>query len=283
MNNLHACEYHKLSNHLKIHLYNYPTSNTYLFLYGLYTDIELHNKITTMQPTENRALANAQRAKSILLIFYILAGLLLTTIIISMTILKMPNYLDFAANQERGTYLLMYGLPLLVSGLRISIFIIAVIFFIMWSRRAYANLERMGSDIIFQEGWASAAWFIPFLNLVRPYNIMVEIWEDYQRLLAKILDQPEGDFYSQPTTKLGAWWTLWIISNVLSNLSNLNSIADNFNLAVNIGIIAEIFLLISLALLVMIIRQVSTWEQEVQAAYSIMNIEGFSESEENTF
>jgi hypothetical protein len=44
-------------------------------------------------------------------------------------------------------------------------------------RRAYRNLPALGAESPrFSSGWAVGAWFVPFLNLVRPKQIMDDIW-----------------------------------------------------------------------------------------------------------
>ena len=47
---------------------------------------------------------------------------------------------------------------------------------LMWVHRAYRNLPALGArDMAYSPGWAVGWWFIPFLNLVRPYQVVREI------------------------------------------------------------------------------------------------------------
>ncbi|MFV0599213.1 MAG: DUF4328 domain-containing protein [Bacteroidales bacterium] len=95
-------------------------------------------------------------------------------------------------------------------------FIISAITFIMWFRRAYHNLHQKISYLSWKEGWASGAWFVPFLNLYRPYQIMMELYKDTIELLKK----KDNNLASKLTTNyVNLWWSLWIISNILSNIS----------------------------------------------------------------
>ena len=56
-----------------------------------------------------------------------------------------------------------------------------IITFIMWFFRAYKNLHILKIKLLqHSPGWAIGAWFVPFLNLVRPFQIMNEIWENTQ-------------------------------------------------------------------------------------------------------
>ena len=48
---------------------------------------------------------------------------------------------------------------------------------IAWTRRLYRNLAPLGArGLRFSEGWAVGAWFVPLLNLVRPKQILNDIW-----------------------------------------------------------------------------------------------------------
>ena len=71
-------------------------------------------------------------------------------------------------------------------------FVATGIVFIAWTRRLYRNLVPLGRmDLRFSEGWAVGAWFVPLLNLVRPKQILDDIWRgdppgaDLQSLVAR--------------------------------------------------------------------------------------------------
>src|SRR5262245_10434866 len=55
------------------------------------------------------------------------------------------------------------------------VFVITAICFLVWINRAYKHLKIVGKPSErFTPGWAVGYWFIPFLNFVRPYQIMKE-------------------------------------------------------------------------------------------------------------
>lgn len=97
--------------------------------------------------------------------------------------------------------------------------IACAVVFIMWFRRAYANLHRLeNSESILShtEGWAAGAWFVPFMNLVRPYTIMKEIWNETQ---SNIPGKIERDGLKD-TNLIGWWWAAWIGYNIVSNITS---------------------------------------------------------------
>ncbi len=89
------------------------------------------------------------------------------------------------------------------------------ILFICWFRRAYYNLHLMTDYLRYEEGWAAGAWFVPFLNLVRPFQIMRELYVETDAILMR---RSEG--YTERTNRmlLGFWWTFWIISSILGRI-----------------------------------------------------------------
>lgn len=82
--------------------------------------------------------------------------------------------------------------------------IVSAVFFVRWMHRAYLNLDII-SDVPkeFTGGQVGWAFFIPFINLVRPYQVVAELWK-------KSLQQDGAPL-------VGLWWFLWIGGNIWSN------------------------------------------------------------------
>jgi hypothetical protein len=89
-----------------------------------------------------------------------------------------------------------------------------IITFIMWFRRAYYNLHQKVSNLAFSEGWAAGGWFVPFLNLGRPVQIMSEMARETKELLV-------GEKLIEPRNTLSVliptWWILWLLSGITNN------------------------------------------------------------------
>lgn len=159
---------------------------------------------------------NATRARQILLIFKIMIVLHIINIVSlswQYSLLKgvqnHPEDIDMPTLELNDNLRRVIGISLLI------IFIIAIIYFIRWSRRAYNNLHAIPSvNPLFSEGWAAGAWFVPFLNLVRPYQIMKEIWEKTQQAVTLRLGQ------EQPATLVGIWWAGYLIMSVYGNITS---------------------------------------------------------------
>jgi hypothetical protein len=162
-----------------------------------------------MNPLKN----NTQRAKGVNIIFITFLGINIITTVAYFLQVNLLHTLksgveDVAAATANDTRISVLGIAYLV------ILICTIVFFILWFRRAYYNLHTTQRvNLLYTEGWAAGSWFVPFLNLVRPYQIMKEIWDKTQQATKNLLDV-KGSAW------VGWWWALYLISNVASNVAN---------------------------------------------------------------
>jgi hypothetical protein len=92
--------------------------------------------------------------------------------------------------------------------IQIIVFVVSAITFIQWFRRAYFNLHLRVNRLSHSEGWAAGCWFVPIVNLFRPYQIMKELFHETHFFL-KRNEAHTSEHLSMPS--LGLWWTFWII------------------------------------------------------------------------
>ncbi len=99
---------------------------------------------------------------------------------------------------------------------QLLLLIVTGILFLVWLHRAFSNLAALGeTHTEFSPGWAVGYFFIPFVNLVRPYQAVKELW-----LRSK--PQAESDFMlrsADSTSTVLAWWLVWLASGVASNIA----------------------------------------------------------------
>jgi Domain of unknown function (DUF4328) len=95
--------------------------------------------------------------------------------------------------------------------------IVTVIVFLIWQHRAYNNLPPLGVPRPdFSSGWVIGSWFVPFLNLFRPYQIVKYIWDKSD---PETVNLEIGHYDTGGNNTLKAWWGFWIASNIVDNLS----------------------------------------------------------------
>jgi len=93
-------------------------------------------------------------------------------------------------------------------------FIISAILFIVWFHKAYSNLNKRVRKTEHSVGWSIGAWFVPIVSLFRPFNIMVEIDKNADKILEKrgvVIENKQYSFIS-------LWWGLFIGTHVLGRI-----------------------------------------------------------------
>ena len=104
-----------------------------------------------------------------------------------------------------------------IAVLMVIIFVVHFVTFIMWFRRAYFNLHLRVRNLEHSEGWAAGSWFVPFVNLYMPYQIMRELYlETYALLGGKKGQYPEN----YTTAYVGWWWSLVIVTSTASRIDS---------------------------------------------------------------
>jgi len=111
-------------------------------------------------------------------------------------------------------------LSLLIRLALIGIGFLTGVAFLLWIYRASTNLKALGAaELKYSPGWAIGGFFVPFLNLVRPYQVVTEIW----RASAAGASRSGGVnwTYEQTPAFISVWWGSWLLSGFLDSLSVL--------------------------------------------------------------
>lgn len=144
------------------------------------------------------------------------------------------------------------------------VFLISAVTFIQWFRRAYFNLHIKVNHLSHSEGWAAGSWFVPIVNLYRPFQIMKELYRKTKELLTK-----NGMTVSETfnTNSLALWWAIWIINNVIGQFvfrysRNAESMEELITLTIA-GMIANIVGIPLALITIKIIRDYSNLEVQL--------------------
>ncbi len=85
------------------------------------------------------------------------------------------------------------------------------IVWLIWQHRGQANLVATRvSALRFTPGWAVGWWFVPFANLVMPFQTMRELW--------KASGGEEDWRHSRTWPVIGWWWATWLTAGVLGRI-----------------------------------------------------------------
>jgi hypothetical protein len=103
---------------------------------------------------------------------------------------------------------------------QILLYLATVIFFLVWLFRIYKNLDLLESGYReFTAGWAVGWWFVPFANLVKPFQVVREAWCESDPIIEQGPQFLSSSLDSAPPY-IGLWWGFWIASNIFANLTN---------------------------------------------------------------
>ena len=89
--------------------------------------------------------------------------------------------------------------------------VVTGIVWLVWQHRGQANLVAARvSGLRFTPGWAVGWWFVPFANLVKPFQTMRELW--------KASGGEEDWRQSRTWPVIGWWWAAWLTAGVLGRV-----------------------------------------------------------------
>ena len=108
---------------------------------------------------------------------------------------------DAASNDSRQYF---------IAVLQLIVYVATAVAFLMWFSRSYSNVSVLSTTPrSYSSAWAVGSFFIPFLNLVRPFRITRELWQ---------LSDADAPRWKTPPV-LGWWWGVWLLSGALGQLA----------------------------------------------------------------
>lgn len=136
------------------------------------------------------------------------------------------------------------------------VFIICMVRFIKWFRRAYFNIEAAGLNIDKSESAAAWSWFVPIYNWFAPYQIMKEVWVKTQKTYTENI---------KPVNNLiGVWWGTWVITNIIEGQIDgigPSLLGEDPEAVAIISIISSALLVLSNYLVIEVVEKVSVFEK----------------------
>ena len=109
-------------------------------------------------------------------------------------------------------------LSLILRVLLVGVVLVTAVFFLIWIYRAHKNLNALGAtELKYSPGWAVGGFFVPLLNIFRPYQVVAEIW----KASSKGARRGGGTNwkFEQIPAYFGLWWGLWLFSGFLDFFS----------------------------------------------------------------
>ena len=107
----------------------------------------------------------------------------------------------------------------LVAILEVPLRIASIVTFLIWLHCAYGNLSPLKArNLEFSPGWAVGWWFIPFANLVKPFQVVRELYNESDPDV-----DPYSGFSSVPAgtpAVIGFWWGTFLLGNMANRVAD---------------------------------------------------------------
>jgi len=156
---------------------------------------------------------NSKRAKTVIIVFWVLTLLLFIGIISGYYELELLKNAQLGEFVDESTASASDLRQMIIGLLQTGLTIVSIIVFLNWFRRAYGNLHRLGITYLkHDESMAVWSWFIPIIFLFRPVQIMKEIWTETKQ---GIQEYNSNYSLSSGGFIIGLWWALFITSNFI--------------------------------------------------------------------
>lgn len=130
------------------------------------------------------------------------------------TLLWVPDWLERASAGETTAEVFATAYFVIYVAAFVA-FVFTVVTFLMWlhgvSRNAWSPYPE---GVRSSPRMAVGAWFIPFVNLVRPYRVVRALHS------AAFIDGPalRGDWVARAPSVFPIWWGTWLVYNGLTNV-----------------------------------------------------------------
>lgn len=149
------------------------------------------------------------------------------------------------------------------------VYLTTIVLFIMWLHRSYKNLYAFGLQTEHSPGWAIGGWFVPFLNLVRPYQIVKETWTKSDPAVGFSGGYADAGPGARSATLVGVWWGSWLVSNVVDNIYGrivfAAETAEQLANAAMLGVVSDVLTVVAAVLAFLVVSAIDRMQEEKAA------------------
>jgi hypothetical protein len=149
---------------------------------------------------------------------------------------------------------------------QLVVYVGTIIAFCMWIYQAHKNLRDLDvRRLNFSPGWAVGWFFIPFMNLFKPYQVAQEIWKASDPHVPA--HDPHAWKEAPRSGLIGLWWACWLVGNIIGNVAfraslNSNPTLEQARLAAMAGIFSDAVLILAALCVMGVIQFIHQRQQE---------------------
>jgi hypothetical protein len=143
--------------------------------------------------------------------------------------------------------------------LQVAALLACIVLFFIWFYRAHRNLGRAGLKRLEHSSGATIGWFfVPFMNLVKPYQVMREVWIMSHFLAGGAEERRLGSVSTAPVV---LWWVGFLGTSFLGNIAaGAGAKAeelDEFHTAATLELASNLVDVAAAVLAVMLVRRIA--------------------------
>jgi hypothetical protein len=224
---------------------------------------------------------NDKRAKVAIIVFYVFILVSAIFALFSLFTIYFYTNISNGTTYSDQTVALIGGGEVALALANFSANLVTIITFILWFRRAYANLDRVGTHIT-QSNDNMAFWgfAIPIMNLFKPYQMMKETWEKTQQTSRSM---EEAYQMNQASVFILTWWLWFVVSRIVDQISlrlnlNVETIEDYIS-AAKLDTFVSLFDILGCFLTIYMIKKIASKEKDMS---EMLELKRESESPENS-
>jgi len=199
-------------------------------------------------------------ARAVMVLLAVDAALNMVSIALSMHALSLVSRLQASPRSvTRAAVLASDHNVALVTAVSLVGIIVTGVVFIAWLFKSVVFQEQtLHLGVGHSRKWAIGAWFVPFLNLRRPKNIVDAVWRGPSIIV--------NDGLAKPLTLCNFWWGTWLASNVLARLSttgNANTLSGVHSNVVT-SVLSDVMSIVSAVLAILVVRTIIRTQAEAE-------------------
>ncbi|WP_108812634.1 DUF4328 domain-containing protein [Sphingorhabdus sp. Alg231-15] len=139
-----------------------------------------------------------------------------------------------------------------------AVFFITVIFFSIWIYQAAANVIASDVDgFEYTPGWSVGWYFVPFANLVKPFQVMRQI---------RNASYGANVHLDDGNSQLTMWWTAWLVTSIAGNISTRLTLRaetlETLLMATQVGAVSSIASFVLYPVVIKLVKDITGAQQE---------------------
>jgi len=151
------------------------------------------------------------------------AVVLLSTMLVLQFIFNIRTYYLKSNLGNRYTVQELHAIKLdmingVISLILFVVYIITIVFFLRWFKRAYQNAAELGVKLRYSTNMSVGAWFIPLFHWIGPVQMMLELYRNTEKILIEnSLTRKKKIRY----ILIFAWWFIYILCGIIALIDTI--------------------------------------------------------------